>query len=179
MDSLDILMEEHRLIERVMKILTVAAEQIEVDYETFEKIIDFIRNYADKFHHAKEEGELFPLIENKGIPKNGGPIGMMLHEHDQGRNYVKSMEDSLIKYKEGDKSQSNVISRNALDFVDLLEAHIRKEDNILYPMSSRVLSNQDKISLAQRFKDIETKEWVGITEKYQKTVNDLEKKFNI
>tara|TARA_B100000315_G_C14510645_1_gene556782 strand:- start:322 stop:882 length:561 start_codon:yes stop_codon:yes gene_type:complete len=183
MDPIDILMQEHRLIERMLKVLTVIAEQaevVEVDIETFEKAIDFIRNFSDKFHHAKEEGELFPLIESKGIPKDGGPIGMMLQEHDVGRNYVKGMDDSLHKYKAGDKSQASEISRNALGFVNLLAEHIMKEDNILYPMGNRVLSDQERISLVKRFKEKEAKEVdKGIPEKYHNIVNELEKKFNI
>jgi len=182
MDPIEILMNEHRLIERMLKVLMVAAEQVEVvevDSDTFEKAIDFIRNFSDKFHHAKEEGELFPLMESKGIPKDGGPIGMMLQEHDVGRNYVKGMDDALSKYKTGDKSQASEISRNALGFANLLAEHIMKEDNILYPMSNRVISDQEKSSLARRFKEIETKdEGKGVPEKYLNIVNELEKKFN-
>jgi|TARA_B100001971_G_C18199104_1_gene543406 hemerythrin-like domain-containing protein len=181
MDPIDVLMQEHRLIERMLKVLTVVAEQaevVEVDGATFEKAIDFIRNFADKFHHAKEEGELFPLIESKGIPKDGGPIGMMLQEHDEGRNYVKGMDDSLRKYKAGDKSQTTAISRNALGFANLLAEHIMKEDNILYPMGNRVISNQERSSLAQRFKEINAEAVdEGIPEKYHNLVNELEQKF--
>jgi len=176
-------MHEHRVIERMLKVLTVVAEQakaVEIDGETFEKAIDFIRNFADNFHHAKEEGELFPLIESKGIPKDSGPIGMMLQEHDVGRNYVKDMDDSLQKYKAGDKSQATTISRNALGYVTLLAEHIMKEDNILYPMGNRVISDQERIFLVRRFKEIEAKAaGEGVPEKYHNLVNELERKFNI
>lgn len=181
MDPTETLMQEHRLIERMLKVLMVAAEQakvVEVDIETFEIAIDFIRNYSDKFHHAKEEGELFPLIEKKGIQKDNGPIGAMLKEHDIGRNYVKGMEDSLSKYKAGDKSQGSEIARNAFDFIDLLAEHIMKEDNHLYPMGNRVISDQERISLALKFKEIEAKD-EDLPKKYLNIVTDLEKKFNI
>jgi|TARA_B100002003_G_scaffold137146_1_gene126723 hemerythrin-like domain-containing protein len=182
MGPIDVLMYEHRLIERMLKVLTVAAEhvKVEADGETFEKSIDFIRNFADKFHHAKEENELFPLIERKGIAKEGGPIGMMLQEHDVGRNYVKGMANSLRKYKTGDKSQTNIIFRNAMDYVNLLKEHIMKEDNILYPMGNRIISDQERSFLVQRFKEIDAKAaGVGVSEKYHNLVNELEKKFNI
>lgn len=181
MDPIEVLMAEHRCIERMLKVLTVVAEQVEVevDFDSFEKAIDFIQNFSDKFHHAKEEGEFFPLIESKGIPKESGPIAMMLQEHDIGRNYVKGLVDSLSKYKEGDKSQSTAISSNAQGFVNLLAEHIMKEDNILYPMGNQVISDQDRSSLIQRFNEIAKDAGEGVPEKYHKLVNDLEKKFNI
>jgi hemerythrin-like domain-containing protein len=72
-DPIEVLMHEHRVIERMLKVRTAVAQKTdideEVDADTFEKTIDFIRTFADRCHHAKEEGELFPLIERRGIPQ--------------------------------------------------------------------------------------------------------------
>lgn len=183
MDPIETLMHEHRVIERMLKILEKASEKAEkgeIDKDLYSKAIDFIRTFADKCHHAKEEGELFPLIEQKGIPKEGGPIGMMLHEHNIGREYVAGMDQGLKAYINGDTTQTNVISRNSLEYVNLLSNHIQKEDNILYPMGNRVLSDNDRESLANRFEEIEESEiGKGIHEKYHHLVEELEKRMKI
>lgn len=57
-------------------------------------IIDFLKLFADKCHHGKEEGILFPVLEAAGIQKHDGPIGVMLVEHPAGRGYIKQMQES-------------------------------------------------------------------------------------
>ncbi len=182
-DPIEVLMHEHRVIERMLKVLTAAsnkAEAGEVDEELFERAIDFIRTFADRCHHAKEEETFYPLIEQRGIPKEGGPIGMMLQEHDMGRDYVRGMDEALRKFKDGDKSQAGVISRNAAGYINLLSQHIQKEDNILYPMGNRVISDSDREALIERFEELEEKEiGKGVHEKYHRLVEELEAKLNL
>src|SRR5512137_1052010 len=100
------LKEEHREIELMLKILEKACKKLEsgekVSPEHLEKIVEFIRVFVDKCHHAKEEDQLFPAMEEAGIPKQGGPIGVMLLEHDMGRESVREMSEVLRKYKSGD-----------------------------------------------------------------------------
>jgi hemerythrin-like domain-containing protein len=178
MDPTETLMHEHRVIERMLRVLTIASQKAEndsLDTDLFEKAIDFIRTFADKCHHSKEEGELFPLFVMKGIPNEGGPIGMMLKEHDIGRSYVKAMEQALLKYGDGDQSQSKVVSQNAQEYINLLSQHIQKEDNILYPMGNRALSDSDRETLNKKFEAIEiSKVGKGVHEKYHHLVEDLE-----
>jgi hemerythrin-like domain-containing protein len=174
-------MHEHRMIERMLRILIGVSEKIEaggaVDVELFEKAIDFIRTFADRFHHMKEEGELFPLIERKGIPKEGGPIAMMLHEHDIGRDYVRGMEEALRRYEAGDQNQARAITLNAMGYANLLSQHIRKEDEILYPMGNRLLTETDRKVLTDRFEEIEKKDiGEGVQEIYHQLIDDLETK---
>ncbi len=181
MGPIEVLMEEHRVIERMLRIMSEASGQIEagkeVDVDLFEKTIDFIRNFADRCHHLKEENILYVLIEQRGIPKEGGPIGMMLQEHDIGRDYVRGMDEALRRYKAGDRSQAMVISRNAVGYINLLSQHIMKEDNILYPMGNRVMSDADRKTLLEKFEEVETKEMgQGVHERYHHIIEDLEGK---
>ncbi len=177
-------MHEHRLVERMVNILNEASRRIEsggeVDVDLFEKAVDFIKTFTDRCHHMKEEGELFPAIEQKGIPKEGGPIGMMLHEHDIGRGYVRGMEEALRKYKPGDRMQAATLVQNARGYANLLAQHIMKEDNILYPMANRVLNEADRKKLVSEFDRIEEKEiGKGVHEKYHHLVEELENRANI
>src|SRR3989338_9147103 len=89
------LTEEHKLIKRMIDILENAANNLEngkeINHAIFENAVNFIRNFADKFHHAKEEDILFKEMIKKGMPEKDSPIEAMLIEHEQGRNFVKDM----------------------------------------------------------------------------------------
>ena len=88
----EVLKQEHRVIENVLDALERLAKAAETSaLAEWEKAIDFARNFADKCHHLKEENLLFPALEERGIPREGGPIGMMLAEHEEGRGYVRAM----------------------------------------------------------------------------------------
>ena len=85
------LKEEHKAIKLALEILEKICQKIEAKDEVkqsdIEAMLEFIRTFADKCHHGKEEDLLFPALEETGLPREGGPTGMMLLEHDQGRNY--------------------------------------------------------------------------------------------
>lgn len=83
--------------------------RVRVKVAHLEKIHEFLKVFADKCHHAKEEDVLFPEMEKAGVLRKGGPIGVMLAEHAQGREYVKNIGDGINKYKAGDKK---AVSKN-------------------------------------------------------------------
>jgi len=174
------LKHEHRVIERVLRILEKASRRLEagdsVPPEVFGKSIDFIRNFADKCHHGKEQDTLFPVLVEHGIPKEGGPIGVMLAEHDEGRAYVRGMAEALSKHRAGDVGAAADIAHNARGYAQLLEQHIQKEDNVLYPMAERVLSEEEKVELADKFEQVEREVMgEGKHEEYLRLVEGLEK----
>lgn len=155
----EILKEEHKAIKLMLSILEKLCAKLEsgekINAEHLLQIVDFIRVFADKCHHGKEEDKLFPALEEAGIPGEGGPIGVMLIEHDEGRNYVRELSDSVNKYKKGDTKVTKNIIENARNYIDLLTQHIYKEDNILYPMGERVLSKEKESELLREFEKIE------------------------
>ncbi len=95
----EILMEEHKAILRLLEVLKKISANLQngnsVGVGAMEQAIDFIRTFADKCHHAKEEYVLFKFMEERGMPRYGGPIGVMLMEHDQGRSYVSKMAEAV------------------------------------------------------------------------------------
>ena len=109
------------------------------DADTFRQGVDFIRNYADGWHHAKEEVHLFPALEAAGMPRDGGPVGVMLHEHEIGRSFVAAIVENLEAAAEGDDSARATVLENATAYADLLEGHIQKEDGILFEMADNLL----------------------------------------
>lgn len=153
------LMHEHRAIERVIGLLLNAAAKIElgtqVPVDSLEKAHGFIRDFADKCHHAKEEGVLFTAMARAGVPSQGGPIGVMLMEHEQGRGYARGIKAALPGYSTGSPEAAASLVGAIRGYGNLLLAHIQKEDNILYPLSDRVLNAAEQTQLSADFKRVE------------------------
>jgi hemerythrin-like domain-containing protein len=144
------------VMERMVSIKSINAEH-------FEEVVNLIKNYADGFHHAKEENLLFPLMVTKGFSAQYGPVAVMLHEHDQGREYVKGMTEGIALYKEGDEGAVSMIYRNMLGYISLLRDHIEKENNILFRMADQSLSGSDQEGLLTEFSKIENGRHCGGT----------------
>ncbi|MDP1760461.1 MAG: hemerythrin domain-containing protein [Candidatus Woesebacteria bacterium] len=153
--ALQILSDEHKNILEVISSLLKECDSIEsgstIDKNFFKKAIDFIRGYADKFHHAKEEDILFKefnkLAEEGCVHCN--PTQQMLLEHDLGRNFIKELEKG-VEENNGEK-----VIKNARGYAHLLQDHIFKEDNILYPMADESLSPSVKNDILNQFKQVE------------------------
>lgn len=178
------LKEEHRIIERMLNILNIACERLEkgeeVSSEVFKNAIDFIRTFADRCHHGKEEDNLFPMIERHGFPRLGGPTGVMLMEHEQGRVFVRAFAEAVEKYEKGDKAAKQAIIENARGYTALLAQHIPKEDEILYPMADKVLGPNEHKELLEKFEQIEVERiGEGKHHEYLNLVMELEKQLNI
>src|SRR5512136_1160927 len=98
MSATDTLKSEHRGVERMLAIVEAAANRLQagqaVPADLFLNAVDFFRGFTDGCHHAKEETKLFPAMEQRGIPHAGGPIGVMLAEHEMGRTYVRAMAEA-------------------------------------------------------------------------------------
>ncbi|MEK7098018.1 MAG: hemerythrin domain-containing protein [Patescibacteria group bacterium] len=152
---------EHEGIRLMIKILEKVSEDINnAKVEDLEKMVEFIKVFADKCHHAKEETLLFPALEAAGIPNEGGPIGVMLMEHDMGREFVAGMGEALEKMKAGDKEAGKEFAENALGYGNLLTSHIEKENNILFHMAEMSFSEEKDEELFLGFENIE-KEKIG------------------
>ncbi len=159
MKATEQLMTEHRAIEAMLNILESVCRKLEagqaVETEHLERILEFIRVFADQCHHGKEEDVLFPAMEMAGIPREGGPIGVMLIEHTHGREYVRGMNGAVSRYKAGEGKATSDFITNARGYIALLRQHISKEDNILYRMADIHLSAEKKEELLEQFDQIE------------------------
>jgi hemerythrin-like domain-containing protein len=184
MSATENLKEEHQIILRMIKILKVASEKLEagqqIDIDVFRKAVEFIQTFADRCHHGKEQDTLFPFMAQRGFSTTDGPIAVMLMEHEQGRRYVKGLSEALNRYESGDKDAHQAITQNALGYAELLEQHIYKEDNILYPMGDRVLTPNDNRELLEKFEKIENEIiGKGKHEHYLNMISELEKELDI
>jgi len=144
----------------ILKLIDVIDRIVKTDNPVvshIEKIVDLVRNFADGLHHAKEENLLFPLLEEKGFSSTQGPVAVMLLEHQQGRNFVKGIAENLSLYKGGDNSTLGELYFNMKGYAELLRNHIQKENNILFPMADRVLSQSDNLNLLGKFVETDEK----------------------
>lgn len=147
--------EDHIHILKLTEVMNAITRYDKPDTGHIEDIIDIIKNYADGLHHAKEENLFFPALESKGFSAEQGPVAVMLHEHIQGRNFVKGITDNLILYKQGNKTALEEIYQNMSGYADLLVNHIAKENNILFRMADNALSDIEQKNLAEQFDIIE------------------------
>jgi hemerythrin-like domain-containing protein len=175
------LSQDHRVIERMLNTLDAAAARLQagapVRATLFMEAADFIRNFADGCHHRKEEEGLFPAMEAAGFPRHGGPVGVMLAEHDEGRRFSAGLRAAAEQFIAGDASAADAVIRNARDYAALMRQHIMKEDNILFMMARNVLDDDRQADLSALFARIE-REATG-REKYLALIDTLERELQL
>lgn len=171
MEATQILLEEHQVIQRVLNALEAAALRVEeggeIEPEYFLEAAQFVRGFADGCHHQKEEKILFTEMARYGMPVEGGPIGVMLSEHEQGREAIRAIVSFAERWAKGEPAAREETARHVLGYVALLRQHIYKENNILFPLAERVIPESDQPRLRERFEHLEHEETgEGIHEKY-------------
>ena len=145
---LDIL---ERMSERI-----VAGKSVPIDH--LKQVLDFLQVFADKCHHGKEERLLFLAMEAAGVPKENGPLAVMLSEHGRGRLFIAEMKNLVISYEKGESGALLVFTTPALQYVNLLRTHIWKENNVLFPMAEKAVP-ADKLKLiGEQFERFEKEE---------------------
>jgi hemerythrin-like domain-containing protein len=168
--------DEHRIIERVLAVLQkLTTKPVENALDDWKKALDFFSHFADKCHHFKEEQVLFPAMEEHGIPREGGPIGMMLMEHEEGRGYVRAMVAAIRLVETKNEVAKEILIEKAKAYLQLLREHIQKEDEILFRIADDVIPPDEQKALLRSFEEHEAKEiGEGVHEKYLTLVEELE-----
>jgi hemerythrin-like domain-containing protein len=178
MKALESLMEEHRVMERAASLLEEATLKLyrgeAVNRRAFALLLMFFKEFTDKCHHGKEEGALFPFLESKGIPREGGPIGVMLMEHDIGRRLIKALEEDLENIERDPEARRDAVD-SALSYVRLIREHIFKEDSILFKIADELMSADEDKRLVEEFEKIEINTiGPGVHEQLIKLLDEIE-----
>ncbi|PTL37134.1 hypothetical protein CLG94_00965 [Candidatus Methylomirabilis limnetica] len=154
-----ILKDEHTLIlealDGVERKLAALESGAAPDRAYFEKAVRFIRTFADECHHGKEENLLFKTMVDRGFPLQGGPIAVMLSEHEAGRGYIREMAEASASVVQ-DKAATEKIIRNGRAYIQMLRPHIDKENMILYAMADNMFSPEDQAEMGKAFERFET-----------------------
>lgn len=175
---------EHNRILAMIACLRAACAAVEkgdsFDAETFQAGLDFIRNYADAWHHAKEEEHLFPALEAAGMPRDGGPVAVMLREHVMGRSYAARMAENMEEASNGDTEAQTTVINYTLAYANLLTGHIQKENGILFNMADQLLFPEDHAQLEQAYQTAIPQGATAETgARYEKMVAALCQKWNV
>ena len=159
--AIDVLMEEHRLIEQVLGSLESFAVAVDgglaIERPTVKEYGDFFRGFADAYHHGKEEDILFQRMIERGFPTDSGPLAVMLHEHTEGRARVAVLRQAGESAGPLEATERQELLTAASQFVPLLRQHILKEDRILYPMALRALTAPELDQMETAFEEFEKK----------------------
>ena len=138
MQATKILVKEHDLIRQVLDCLSLALGKLESGQrppkEFFEKGVEFASNFADRFHHFKEEYLMFGLLAQKKEGTFDGAIGALRYQHERGRQFVVKIENSLEAYANGDEIATTTLLENLTAYISLLRRHIHMEDHIFFKM---------------------------------------------
>jgi hemerythrin-like domain-containing protein len=169
------LMIEHRLIEKMLIVANKELENIKktkiVDPVFIDTLVDFIRTYADRTHHGKEEDILFKELENKILnDKDKKGMQELIDEHVSARKIVKELVEAKLKYIEGDHNSINTIIDKLTYLINFYPKHIQKEDKVFFPDTEKYFSNEELDKMLNDFWDFDKK---MIHEKYNKLYESL------
>ncbi len=172
------LMIEHRLIERMIRIMQANLETInkegKVDPDFVDTAVDFIRTYADRCHHGKEEDILFRDLAKKKISVEHQRIMQeLIEEHKMGRNNVKNLIEAKEKYVRGDNKALKEIVSNIETLVKFYPKHIEKEDKRFFIPCMDYFTDAEKDAMLNEMWEFDRK---MIHEKYTKIVESHEKR---
>jgi hemerythrin-like domain-containing protein len=172
------LINEHEGILFGLKILeamvNLLIDKKKIESSDLSEMVNFFKLFADKCHHGKEEGFLFPAMERAGIQKENGPIGQMLLEHVEGRKYISIMSESSGRHM----PDTNNFIQASMAYIALLRRHIEKENTILFPMGDRMIPDDEQRQLLESFETFEDEVMGrGTHDKLHELLHDFEQKF--
>lgn len=167
---------DHVYILRLIDVMERMTETKNLNPDIVDKVIFLIRNFADGLHHSKEENLLFPKMVEKGYSFEMGPVAVMMHEHVNGRNFVKGMAEANLKLRSGDAESAEEFVANMVGYIELLRAHINKENNVLFRMADNVFSTNEQQQLLEKFSILDNDKSRGMSSvDYIKLIEELER----
>ena len=180
MKPIGLLMKEHRIIEQMIKLIDNEIKRLDSggkpDNHFIDIAIDFIRTYADRTHHGKEEDILFKDCANKSMTEQDNTImNELVEEHKYARKTVVALIEAKEKFQNGDGTQKSVIIDKLKDLVDFYPVHIKREDDVFFPDTERYFSDDELNQMLDQFFQFDQN---MIHEKYQSVVKQLESQKN-
>ncbi len=172
---------DHQVIERVLETLEKVTDRLEagktVSTEVLEDSLDFLNSFVDRLHIAKEENGLFPALRAAGGPEEHRLIDEMVTEHHESRTYLEALSISMEGYRQDDRTATTRLVDSARGYAALQTEHIRKEEQTLFPMVDRLLSDKDQNELIGKFDQVESEQiGIGVHERYDQMVESLSQK---
>lgn len=178
MSAIEILVDEHQLISRMVNVLTVLNKHVErgdpADVNVLMEVVDFFRIFVDKNHHSKEERGLFPILERRKINPEGCTIQNLKSEHEQARILTTTLADALEKYKTSDSKAKVMICSTLRNSIDLYKDHIWRENILLFPAAEKALQEAELNDAMASYSEVEKGLDADFRARYEQVVNALE-----
>ena len=151
-----VLMQEHELILQALNAMEKQIAAVEAgvppDRVFFESAVEFLRSFADRCHHGKEEDILFKtMVEELDYPRNAGPVAVLTSEHETGREFIRRIAQASAALGQDPEATRQVIE-NGRGYIQLLRLHIEREDHVVFPMVDQFLDDADQARLAEKFR---------------------------
>ncbi|MEN6390518.1 MAG: hemerythrin domain-containing protein [Syntrophomonas sp.] len=175
------LIQEHQAVLLMLQIMEAICSDldqgVQPNTDELDSVIDFLKGFVDKCHHGKEEDILFPELEARRVPNVGGPIDVMLSEHQRGRILIKEMAEGVRLFKAGlSESISKQLVPNAREYTKLLREHIAKENQVLFKMADSLIDETSQNELYEKFEELEFERMgSGQHEAYHHLLHELAK----
>ena len=152
---------EHRHIETVVKSLQDAVAALDarqrLNIQKLRAVVEFLRVYADRRHHQREEGIFFPLLVRRGVPPQGCPIGGLNNEHEKGRALVSVLDEGVTDYEQKLSGADHAVRQTLQEIIDLYRKHLWMEDAMVFPMAEKLISKTDDKELKEKFAALDSK----------------------
>jgi hemerythrin-like domain-containing protein len=180
----DILRNEHEILLDVLLALETISEPAArgeiLDMRSAREILDFLRGFGDRCHHGKEEQLFFPALAARGLPREVGPLAVMMGEHDQGRGLIARMAGALADAEQKKPGAAAGFAAAAAAYVELLRDHIDKENGVLFPMGDGMLSEENQVALLHAFETFEHADMgAGVHERFLEIASGLSDRLGI
>ncbi|MEI6080319.1 MAG: hemerythrin domain-containing protein [bacterium] len=176
----DVLAEEHRIIEKVLKSVAILIKKLEsgndVDLAELKNITEFMTVFGDKCHQGKEETELFPLLQMKETSIKECPLAILINEHDKLRMLVRNLSTAVISYEHKDISARKTLVTCFRGLLDVYSDHFWKEENVLFPMTNKILNDDEQEYLEKRFAAVEKEIGADTHYRYKELADVIEEK---
>jgi hemerythrin-like domain-containing protein len=185
LNPVEALEAEHRVIQRVVAVMVILADRLEAGGEAdpamLERIVEFLRTFADRSHHGKEEAWFFPAMERRGVPAHGCPLGGLTMEHVKGRLLVGEFAEAIRSWKAGvnDAVARETLVKTIRALATFYPAHIWKEDYLLFPLAGRLLTLEDQQELSARFEAVDREIGQEVYARLEHLVEELEARVTI
>jgi len=176
----EILEREHRTIEKIVRVISVLEDELsearDVNGSTLRDLCDFLRVYGHQCHQGKEESYLFPLLESRGVPEDGCPLGTLRHEHQRSGALTEALAEAATRYSANPSLGRQGLRDVLCDLACFYPEHIWKEEYLLFPLATKVLSAQEDQLLVREFASVEGDIYRGAYERYEQLAGDLERR---
>lgn len=178
-----ILRHEHRVIEQALRALDGICLKLKtgdnVPAEALCQLLDFIRNFGDRFHHNKEETYLFPALRHNLLQKDSEALKFLLEEHETERRLITELESAIEEYRHGDMAAVDRFVEAANLYRDHMVGLIREEEAILFRLAEEMLDEAVKASLIQSLAQEGARADDGMIARYERLAQELEKQWAI